>query len=188
MALATPLISSRTRLISSMRCLHSTRTLNGAPHGNDPIKNFDSFKYPNKVGTFEHYRLPKPLLDREYNYPVCRDTMGIKWPGYWFKKNFVYVKEMEPELVVPDLEGFELKPYVSYRTEDIDVKPFTAKDLFDTVYARKIIEDFKENKIEEYKVTQEEIDEARLKAMQAGSDLFEDFAEDGVRAPIEFVK
>lgn len=188
MVTTTSLRSYRYWLVTSKRCLHSTPSLNGAPHGEDPIKNFEDFKYPNKVSTFEHYKLPQPLLDNEFNYPVCRDTMRVRWPGYWFKRNFVYIQEMEPELVVPDLNGFELKPYVSHRTEDIDVKPLTAKELFKTVYATKIIADFKENGIEEYKVTQEEIDQARLRAMQTGSDLFEDFAEDGVRAPIEFVK
>jgi hypothetical protein len=29
------------------------------------------------------------------------------------------VPEKVPELVVPDLEGFKLKPYVSYRTKEI---------------------------------------------------------------------
>lgn len=170
------------------RCIHTTKNLLGAPHGEDPVKNFEDFKWPNKVGTFEHYKLPQELLDNEYNYPVCRDTMGIRWPGYWFKKKFVYVKEMEPELVVPDLEGFELKPYVSYRTEDVESKPFTAKDLFDYVYADKIIEDFEENNIKEYNVSSEQIDEARLKAMQTGSDLFEEHTLDGVRAPMEYAK
>ena len=32
-------------------------------------------------------------------------------------------KEMIPEMIVPDLTGFELKPYVSYRTNvDIEIK------------------------------------------------------------------
>lgn len=165
------------------RCLHTTPRLAGSPHGEDPIKNFEDFKWPNKVSTFEHYRLPQELLDHEYNYPVCRDTMGIRWPGYWFKRKFVYVKEMEPELVVPDLEGFDLKPYVSYRTEDITSVPFTAKHLFDSVYAGEIMRDFQEKQIEDYHVSQEEIDESRLKALQTGADLFEDYTLDGVRAP-----
>uniref|UniRef100_A0A0K0G0N5 39S ribosomal protein L41, mitochondrial (inferred by orthology to a C. elegans protein) n=1 Tax=Strongyloides venezuelensis TaxID=75913 RepID=A0A0K0G0N5_STRVS len=32
---------------------------------------------------------------------------------------FVVVKEMIPELVVPDLTDFELKPYVSYKTDAV---------------------------------------------------------------------
>lgn len=158
----------------------------GNPHGEDPIKNFEDFKVPNKIGIFEHHRLPRELLDNEYNYPVCRDTMGIRYPGYWFKKKFVYVKEMEPELVVPDLTGFELKPYVSYRTEDVNTKPFTAKDLFDEVYAGKVETAFKENNVDTFDVPSENIDEARLKALQTGADLFEESPHDGVRAPLEY--
>ncbi|KFV98607.1 hypothetical protein N327_08212 [Fulmarus glacialis] len=30
-------------------------------------------------------------------------------------KKFILIKEMVPQFVVPDLEGFKLKPYVSYR-------------------------------------------------------------------------
>lgn len=167
--------------------LHTSQTLLGAPHGEDPIKNFMDFKYPNKVGTFEHYRLPKHLLEEEFNYPVYRDTMGTRWPGYWFQKKFVYVQEMEPELVVPDLEGFELKPYVSYRAEEVQTEPFTAKELFESVYEDSIIEDFENNKLDEYNVSPEEIDDARLKALQTGADLFEDRTLEGVRAPIEYV-
>lgn len=173
-------------LCSSSRLLHTTRMLAGKPHGEDPVKNFEEFKYPNQVSTFEHYRLPQALLDYEYNYPVCRDTMGIRWAGYWFKRRFVYVKEMEPELVVPDLEGFKLKPYVSHRTEETTVREFTAKDLFDAVYQGQLVNDFKEGK--EFTVSPEEIDKARLKAMQTGADLFEENPVDGVRAPPEYTK
>lgn len=171
--------------VPNVRYFHGTRPLLGRAMGEHPIKNPETFKVPNKLSTFEHYRLPKPLLDHEFNYPVTRDTMRVRWPGYWFKKNFVYVAEMEPELVVPDLEGFELKPYVSYRTEDVDVKPFTARDLFDFVYANQIISDFQQKGQEQYEISPEEIDDARLKALQTGADLFEESPEDGVRAPIE---
>lgn len=174
------------RIKLSIRYLHITRVLAGHPFGDDPIKNFEDFKYPNQVGTFEHHKLPQQLLDYEYNYPVCVDTMGIRWPGYWFKRKFVYVKEMEPELIVPDLEGFTLKPYVSHRTEEISVKEFTAKDLFDAVYQEQIVNDFKEGK--DFTVLPEDIDAARLKAMQTGADLFEDSPIHGVRAPIEYTK
>lgn len=169
------------------RCLHTTQRLTGYPHGDNPIKNFNNFKWPNQVTTFEHHKLPQELLDHEFNYPVCRDTMGIRWPGYWFKRKFVYVKEMEPELVVPDLEGFELKPYVSYRTLDIDTKKFTAKELFDSVYAPALEAKFKEDGTEDFDIPQEEIDSARLRALQTGADLFEEATTDGVRAPIEHV-
>uniref|UniRef100_A0A6G1SAG3 39S ribosomal protein L41, mitochondrial n=1 Tax=Aceria tosichella TaxID=561515 RepID=A0A6G1SAG3_9ACAR len=172
---------------ASQRIL-SLRWFHGNPAGEDPIKNFEDFKIPNQIGTFEHHKLPQDLLENEYNYPVCRDTMGIRWPGYWFKRKFVYVKEMEPELIVPDLTGFQLRPYVSYRTEDVQTKPFTAKELFDKVYANEVERSFKENNIENFDVPSEKIDEARLKALQTGADLFEDHPLDGVRAPIEYTK
>lgn len=168
----------------SARCFHQT-PISSKPFGEDPIKNNETLKIPNKIGTFEHYRLPRTLLEDEFSYPVCRDTMGIRWPGYWFKKKFVYVPEMEPELVVPDLEGFQLKPYVSYRTEELETRPFTAKELFDCVYADKIESDFQLESKEDYTVTSEEIDQARLKALQTGADLFEHNPDDGVRAPVE---
>lgn len=180
--------SKVTKNVDAIRRIHLTPFVSGAPHGDDPIKNFMDFKWPNQVTTFEHYKMPQDLLDVEYNYPVCQDTMGIRWPGYWFKKKFVYVAEMEPELVVPDLDGFTLKPYVSYRTEEIDTPPFTAKNLFDAVYANDIIENVREGKELKFDIEQQHIDQARLKAMQTGSDLFEDHTYKGVRAPMEFIK
>lgn len=184
------MVKSSPTFLSTYRAIHTTQRLadGGAPHRDDPIKTFKDFKWPNQITTFEHYKLPQDLLDYEFNYPVCRDTMGIRWPGYWFKRKFVYVKEMEPELVVPDLEGFQLKPYVSYRTEEVDVPAMTAKDLFDAVYAEKITQQFKENGIDEFEVPQESIDNARLSALQTGSDLFEEYTIDGVRAPIKWVE
>ena len=38
----------------------------------------------------------------------------MRHPHHW-----EHIPEMVPELVVPDLEGFQLKPYVSYRTKEI---------------------------------------------------------------------
>ncbi|CAD5217926.1 unnamed protein product [Bursaphelenchus xylophilus] len=45
---------------------------------------------------------------------------GAREPGYKnpVTKEWVHVPEMVPELIVPDLTGFDLKPYVSYRTDD----------------------------------------------------------------------
>ena len=39
---------------------------------------------------------------------------GVRHPEHW-----EHIPEMVPELVVPDLDGFKLKPYVSYRTKEI---------------------------------------------------------------------
>lgn len=88
-----------------------------------------------------------------------------------------FIPEMVPELIVPDLEGFQLKPYVSYRVQDIEHAEFTPQDLFHAVYTQKIVQDFREGKItedgsstepsEEEKLTREE---AKVKAQQIGSD------------------
>lgn len=84
-----------------------------------------------------------------------------------------------------DLTDFALKPYVSYRTEEVQNTPFTAKDLFDQVYAQEVERTYLEKNIETFDVPSDTIDQARLKALQTGSDLFEADPLDGVRAPIE---
>lgn len=74
---------------------------------------------------------------------------------------------------------FQLKPYVSYRVPEITQSEFTAKDLFNAVYRKKIINDFKENKLtdngESMQPSEEESltpEQAKLKARQTGSDMF----------------
>ncbi|KAJ3604044.1 hypothetical protein NHX12_028785 [Muraenolepis orangiensis] len=55
---------------------------------------------------------------------------------------FVGVKAMVPEFVVPDLTGFKLKPYVSYRTPLGTEPPPTAESIFAEVVAPQIKKDF----------------------------------------------
>lgn len=57
---------------------------------------------------------------------------------------FVSVPEMIPEFVVPNLEGFKLKPYVSYRSSSGTEPPVTAQSLFDEVVAPQIKKDYEE--------------------------------------------
>ena len=45
---------------------------------------------------------------------------------------------MIPEFVVPDLEEFKLRPYVSYRTPKGTEPPLTAESLFAEVVAPQI--------------------------------------------------
>lgn len=47
------------------------------------------------------------------------------------KGGYVIIKNKIPELVVPSLEGFELKPYVSYKTPYVSGKVVTAQDILD---------------------------------------------------------
>ncbi|ELU11675.1 hypothetical protein CAPTEDRAFT_226355 [Capitella teleta] len=70
-------------------------------------------------------------------------------PG-WFDKEggFHFDEDMVPDFVVPDLTNFKLKPYVSYNVEEINQSEFTAKNLFDECYAKKLVEDFQEGKID----------------------------------------
>ena len=81
--------------------------------------------------------------------------------------------------VVPDLTGFRLKPYVSYRTKEIVQEQFSAKDLFNVVYGRKILQDYKEGKLDETAnplepSTEEQMtaELATTKARSTGSDIF----------------
>ncbi|XP_075041526.1 large ribosomal subunit protein mL41 [Mixophyes fleayi] len=56
---------------------------------------------------------------------------GAKRVGYLTSnKKFVKVKEMVPEFLVPDLTGFKLKPYVSYRAPQGAEEEMTAEKLF----------------------------------------------------------
>ncbi|KAL7646959.1 UNVERIFIED_CONTAM: hypothetical protein RMT77_002216 [Armadillidium vulgare] len=89
------------------------------------------------------------------------------------------VPEMIPDIIVPDLENFSLKPYVSYRVPDVTQSEFTPQDLFYAIYSKKIAEDFKKGLLdedgnpkepsEEEQLTEEE---ARLLALKTGSDIF----------------
>lgn len=42
----------------------------------------------------------------------------------------------------------QLKPYVSYKVEEISQSEFTAEDLFNECYAKKIVADFKSGTID----------------------------------------
>ncbi|XP_012705424.2 39S ribosomal protein L41, mitochondrial [Fundulus heteroclitus] len=57
---------------------------------------------------------------------------------------FLSVRAMIPEFVVPHLEGFKLKPYVSYRSPRGTEPPLTAQGLFDQVATPQIEKDFEE--------------------------------------------
>ncbi|NXS63761.1 RM41 protein, partial [Brachypteracias leptosomus] len=57
---------------------------------------------------------------------------------------FLLVKQMVPQFIVPDLQGFKLKPYVSYRAPEGSEPPMTAKQLFTEVVAPRIEKDVKE--------------------------------------------
>merc|ERR1712002_104202 len=59
-------------------------------------------------------------------------------------RKFLSIQAMIPEFVVPHLEGFKLKPYVSYRTPRGTEPPLTAQSVFAEVVAPQIKKDFEE--------------------------------------------
>lgn len=135
-------------------------------------RNFRKFNWINR-GDQNHKEEQKLNPDPRYT------------PSYGVRKvlhtpNGNPVVETIPELIVPDLEGFNLKPYVSYRTNDVDTPEFTAKDLFFEVYSEKIKQDFLENKLDEHGNPLEPSpyesltpEQAETAAKKVGSDLFD---------------
>jgi large subunit ribosomal protein L41 len=86
---------------------------------------------------------------------------------------------MIPMLIVPDLTDCKFKPYVTYKTPNIVQDEFKSQDLFNAIYAKKIIDDFKLDQLDEagesLKPSEEEKmtpEEAWLKARKTGSDIF----------------
>lgn len=101
--------------------------------------------------------------------------------GYRVGDTWVQVPEMVPELIVPSLEGFTLKPYVSYKVQDITEPEFTAQDLFDVVYSKKIKEDFANGQLDENGVPLNSSEhekltpqQAKTQALKTGCDLFDE--------------
>lgn len=75
--------------------------------------------------------------------------------------------------MVPDLTGFKLKPYVSYRTPDIEQAPLTAKDLFNKTYGTDLIRKAINGEELKFEVDEDDILFAKLKALQPNADLLE---------------
>jgi large subunit ribosomal protein L41 len=91
----------------------------------------------------------------------------------------VQIPEMIPEIIVPCLKDFKLKPYVSYKCENVYQTKLTAKDLFNAVYREKIIKDFIADKLDTsgqpINPSKEELinaKEARKIASKPGADIF----------------
>lgn len=107
------------------------------------------------------------------------DKRGVRDSGELVDNEFVMIPEKIPELIVPDLTGCKLKPYVTYKTTDVVQSEFTSEDLFNAIYAQKIMDDYKNGKINadgssaepsvEEQLTPEE---AHNNARKTGSDIF----------------
>ncbi|XP_070286079.1 large ribosomal subunit protein mL41 [Myotis yumanensis] len=71
-------------------------------------------------------------------------SRGAKGTGHLARGGkFVLIREQVPELVVPDLAGFKLKPYVNYRAPAGTDTPLTAERLFREAVAPAIEKDFR---------------------------------------------
>lgn len=138
-------------------------------------RNFRKFLVLNKRGS----RAFKEEQAKNQNSDIPIDRRGVRMTGEMINDKWVHVPEMEPELIVPSLKDFPLKPYVSYRVRDIAPREYTAKDLFNLVYAKKVKDDFENGKLgpdgeplnpSEYEELTPE--EARNRADKTGTDIF----------------
>jgi len=138
-------------------------------------RNFRKFQIINKRGPREFKE--KQAKNPDPDIPVSK--RGVRDTGILANGKFIEIPEKEPELIVPDLKGFKLKPYVTYRSTDVVQSKFTAHDLFAVVYANKIKKDFEENKLlpdgqpmEPSKFEKITPQEAKDEAGKTGCDIF----------------
>lgn len=138
-------------------------------------RNFRKFLVYNKRGT----RVVKEQQRTQLQPAVPIHKRGVRDTGMIVNGKYVEIPEKVPQLVVPDLEGCQLKPYVSYKAPDVIQSEFTSLDLFNAIYSKKIIEDFKEAKLKEdgqaIEPSENELltpDEALQRARKTGSDIF----------------
>ncbi|XP_055691850.1 39S ribosomal protein L41, mitochondrial [Lutzomyia longipalpis] len=155
-------------LVCVSRSIHTTPSVCGN-------RNFRKFPLYNKRGT----RIYKQ--QRRENLPFCLPIYkyGVRDTGEVIDNVYHEIPEMIPELIVPDLKDCQLKPYVSYKTQEVFQSEFTSEDLFNAVYSKKIIEDFKNSALREdgtpVEPSPEELktpEEAFIEARKTGSDIF----------------
>lgn len=161
-------------------------------------KNFRKFNIPPEVRGDRIFRNRQKSANPDERIPLetygARATTIIDEHG-----NKVEVAEMIPEMIVPDLKDFPLKPYVSYRAADFQQSEFTAEDLFNAIYSNKIVEDWNKKQLNEDGTSktpsEEELlepEEAFLRARKTGSDIFgekpiyrDDFYNSNIQASID---
>ena len=137
-------------------------------------KNFRKFNLYNKRGTRV---FKKERAESNPDMPI--DKRGVRDVGFLVQGKFLEITEMIPQFIVPDLTDCKFKPYVSYKTPEVVQSEFTSQDLFNAVYSRKIIEDFKADKLNEDNTSKEpsreeslSVTEAFNQARKTGSDIF----------------
>uniref|UniRef100_A0A1I8PBP3 39S ribosomal protein L41, mitochondrial n=1 Tax=Stomoxys calcitrans TaxID=35570 RepID=A0A1I8PBP3_STOCA len=139
-------------------------------------RNFRKFLVYNKRGT----RVVKEAQrSNQVDPPVAVHKRGVRDTGMLMNGKYVEIPEKIPELIVPDLDDCKLKPYVSYKAPEVIQSEFTSLDLFNAIYSKKIIDDFKEGKLKEdyspAEPSENEMlgaDEALQRARKTGSDIF----------------
>ncbi|XP_063050904.1 large ribosomal subunit protein mL41 [Engraulis encrasicolus] len=99
-----------------------------------------------RLSAFTSKRGPRSHYKGRGSRPAGRLTCSGK---------FVRVNEMIPEFVVPSLEGFNLRPYVSYRAPQGTEPVLTPETLFNQTVASQIQKDieagtFDMNNLEKY--------------------------------------
>ncbi|EAT36239.1 AAEL011666-PA [Aedes aegypti] len=139
--------------------------------------NFRKFLLYNKRGTriFKQLRAANP--EQYPDMPI--DKRGVRDTGVTRDGKYHEIAEKIPELIVPNLDGCKFKPYVSYRAPEVIQSEFTSQDLFNAVYAQKVIDDFKSGNLNEDGTPKEpsEVEkltpeEAWIRARKSGSDMF----------------
>lgn len=167
---------------SVKRCITTSAPLAGK-------KNFRKFYIPPEVRGTKSFR-ESQKVNPHPDIPV--DTRGVR-PITMVDAhgNVVEVPEMIPEFIVPDLTGFTLKPYVSYRTTEFSQTEFSPEDLFNAVYSNKIVDDWNAKRLNEdgspKTPSEEELlepEEAFKRARKTGADIYHDRPLDD---PIAFV-
>lgn len=139
-------------------------------------RNFRKFYLPNQRPTknIREQQKTNPNPDIPIETYGTRRTAIIDDHG-----NMVEVPELIPELIVPDLTGFDLLPYVSYRSKEFTQSEFTPEDLFNAAYSNKIVEDWNKKALNEdgssKNPSEDELlepEQAVMRARQTGSDIF----------------
>ncbi|XP_030562981.1 39S ribosomal protein L41, mitochondrial [Drosophila novamexicana] len=138
-------------------------------------RNFRKFNVYGKRGT----RVVKEAQRTLANPAVAIHKRGVRDTGITVNGQYVEIPEKIPDIIVPDLTGCKLKPYVSYKAPEVIQSEFTSLDLFNAVYSQKIIEDFKAGKLEaDGSATEPSPNEqltpelALQRARKTGSDIF----------------
>jgi large subunit ribosomal protein L41 len=135
-----------------------------------------------KIFAFRYNKRGTRLFKKERhlsNPDMPIDKRGVRDTGITVNGNFREIKEKVPELIVPDLTGCVFKPYVTYKSPEVIQSEFTSQDLYNAIYAQKVIEDFKNDKLNDDGTSQDPSAEEQLtpeesfiRARKTGSDIF----------------